>query len=336
MAERLPAVLAVRIAGALQRKEVQLERDGLAERLPTQFGVIAFDEGIEDDEFLPAALLDPLACHLELSGVRPEELDVSISRDDVERARELLSSVQVDDAAIEALCVTALALGIASVNAPFLSVKVARVAAALDGNLSTSNRHVILAARLVLAPRATMLPATDDAEAPEERLADEGERDQPESDGGAPLEDIVLAAAKAAIPPGLLAKLLNGQPSRRSHDPGRAGAPQSSTRRGRPIGVRRGQPRGSARLNLVETLRAAAPWQTLRWRARNPCISATSKRLEIRPDDFRIKRLKQKYETVTIFVVDASGSTALAGLPRRRARSSCCSPIAMFAGTRSR
>ncbi len=312
MAERLTLGVAARIVGVLDRKEVQLERDGFAERLPARFGVIAFDEGIDDDERPPAALLDRLACHLDLSEVRPTELKVSLSRDDMERTRELLPSVQVDGSAIEALCVTAFALGVASISAPFLAVKVARAAAALDGSPSTSDRHVALAARLVLAPRATMLPAAEDAEAPERHEAEETERNQPENASDGRLEDIVLSAAKAAIPPGLLAKLLTGCSSpRRPRELGRAGVPQTSTRRGRPVGVRRGPPHGSARLNLVETLRAAAPWQMLRRRARE---ASSSHRLEIRPDDFRIKRLKQKCGTVTIFVVDASGSSALARL----------------------
>ena len=313
MAERIPLGLAARIAGALDRKEVMLERDGFAERLAARFGVIAFDEGIEDDERPPAALLDRLACHLDLSGVRPAEVDMAFGRSDVARAQGFLPAVQVDRTAMEALCVTALALGIASANAPFLAVKVARVAAALEGSASATGRHVALAARLVLAPRATMLPATDDAEAPEEREAEKSERDQPESDGGGRLEDVVLAAAKAAIPPGLLAKLLHDHAGRtRSREQGRAGVQEISTRRGRPVGVRRGPPRGGARLNVVETLRAAAPWQTLRRRARG--APTARERVEIRSDDFRINRLKQKCGTVTIFVVDASGSTALARL----------------------
>jgi magnesium chelatase subunit D len=39
-----------------------------------------------------------------------------------------------------------------------------------------------------------------------------------------------------------------------------------AARRGRPFGVRRGEPRGGNRLNVIETLRAAAPWQTVRRR----------------------------------------------------------------------
>ena len=75
----------------------------------------------------------------------------------------------------------------------------------------------------------------------------------------------------------------------------------------RPAGVRRSAPRTGIRLNLVETLRAAAPWQPVRRRERAEEV----RRIEVRPDDFRITWHKQRTRTTTIFVVDASGSAAL-------------------------
>jgi magnesium chelatase subunit D len=57
-------------------------------------------------------------------------------------------------------------------------------------------------------------------------------------------------------------------------------------------------------LNVVETLRAAAPWQRLRSRA-------SGARVAVRRDDFRVTRFKHRDRTTTIFVVDASGSAAL-------------------------
>ena len=57
---------------------------------------------------------------------------------------------------------------------------------------------------------------------------------------------------------------------------------------------------------MLETLRAAAPWQKLR-RAQD----GASQRIAIRPEDFRVTRFKQRAGTVTVFAVDASGSSAL-------------------------
>ncbi|HYI70493.1 MAG TPA: VWA domain-containing protein, partial [Skermanella sp.] len=75
---------------------------------------------------------------------------------------------------------------------------------------------------------------------------------------------------------------------------------------GRPAGVRRANPGPGLRLNLIETLRAAAPWQKIRRRGDD----ADPSRIRIMRDDFRITRLKQRVRTTTIFVVDASGSAA--------------------------
>jgi magnesium chelatase subunit D len=91
---------------------------------------------------------------------------------------------------------------------------------------------------------------------------------------------------------------------------GKQGLSQTGPRRGRPVGVRRGELGSGARLNVLETLRAAAPWQPLRRRSEE-LRSGGEMRLSIRRDDFRIMRFKQRSATSTIFVVDASGSSAL-------------------------
>jgi magnesium chelatase subunit D len=57
---------------------------------------------------------------------------------------------------------------------------------------------------------------------------------------------------------------------------------------------------------VIETLRAAAPWQGLRGRA-----GSGDARVRVSPEDFRVTRYKQRAQTLTIFAVDASGSSAL-------------------------
>jgi magnesium chelatase subunit D len=73
------------------------------------------------------------------------------------------------------------------------------------------------------------------------------------------------------------------------------------------VGSRAGPPRGGARLNLIDTLRAAAPWQRLRAVGAPP----GPQRVHVRGDDLRVSRLKQRAATATLFVIDASGSSAL-------------------------
>jgi magnesium chelatase subunit D len=74
------------------------------------------------------------------------------------------------------------------------------------------------------------------------------------------------------------------------------------------VGSKRGNPRGGARLDLLATLRAAAPWQKLRGRA------AGEQRLRVHPGDLHVVRCRPRTESTTIFAVDASGSQALARL----------------------
>jgi magnesium chelatase subunit D len=93
------------------------------------------------------------------------------------------------------------------------------------------------------------------------------------------------------------------------------GAGAISAQRGRPIGARPGALRPGDRLDLPQTLRAAAPWQRLRRQglglAQALVPANDAARIRVRPEDFRIRRFVQKSESTTIFVVDASGSAAV-------------------------
>ncbi|QAZ38588.1 magnesium chelatase ATPase subunit D [Methylibium sp. Pch-M] len=325
MAERLGAAGAARLAAVLDTQVVAMEREGLARRLPARLGIVALDESMDTDERVPPALLDRLAFHvaLDTASARDEALAAARwRRDDVLAARELLPRVEVDDDIVQALCAAALALGIASLRAPVLALRVARAAAALDGRCAVSEGDAALAARLVLAPRATRLPATavpeqEDAPGAEAEPATavdgDGDASAEQQDGDtderpADLDELVLEAARAALPPGLLAALALGQAAQlRAKGAGRAGALQPSGLRGRPVGARRGEPRTGARLNVIETLRAAAPWQRLRQAG----TTGAGARIQVRREDFHVTRFKQRSETTTIFAVDASGSAAL-------------------------
>ena len=323
MAERLTTGTAARIASALDSGEVSAEREGLSLRAPARFGVVALDEGQGDDERPPAALLDRLAFHLDLNEVGHRcARENFASAEDVAQARERLASVRVDDKAIEALVTVAARLGVESLRAISLALRAACAACALRGGEALEEEDIMSAARFVLAPRATMFPTSEPApeeDQPEEsKPEDEQDRQPPETppDNNEPqdnqdlpdLTDLVLAAALAAIPPGLLAQLQAGRAMRvKSERGGKSGANAPAGKRGRPIGARQGQLR-EGRLGLVDTLRAAAPWQRMR---RKGLEDESARRVVVHAEDFRIKRFKQRRETSAIFVVDASGSSAM-------------------------
>lgn len=320
MAERLTPATAARIAAVLDVGAVKVERDGLALRLPARFGVIAFDEGLTGDEGAPAALLDRLALHIDLTGIGMRDIGGPLPRStEIVAARARLPAVLVNTEVMAVLGATASALGIGSLRAPLLALRLARAAAALDGRGQVSDADAALAGRLVFASRTTAWPsspeenAVDQTKAGSEPSRDDGSQNDAMNTDRA-LEDVVLAAVQAAIPASLLTQLRYSSDGR-SHSPstGRAGALRHSARRGRPAGVRRGELRTGARLNVVETLRAAAPWQTWRRGAAGQAESSggCDTRINIRRDDFRITRFKQRAQTTIIFAVDASGSSAL-------------------------
>jgi magnesium chelatase subunit D len=318
MAERLPSATTVYVTSAIDARETIVERDGLSLRMPARFGVVALDEGLED-EFAPAALCDRLGFHLDLNDIPVRDADeIFIDAREIVSARDRLHTLKADAQQVEALCATAAALGIVSLRAPLLAIRVACTSAALAAHDAIEQEDIALAARLVLAPRALVFPPEQDPGQPEPQLeqpsdhspGDDGaEKENPDINRS--LEEVVLAAAQAALPPDVLAALRGSSGRARSRSSGKAGALQKSNRRGRPGGVLRGELRSGAKLNVIETLRAAAPWQPLR---RREAVAAGGKgrpRILIRKDDFRISRFKQRTETTTIFVVDASGSAAL-------------------------
>jgi magnesium chelatase subunit D len=167
---------------------------------------------------------------------------------------------------------------------------------------------VALAARLTLAHRAQQAPPSEDAEAePEEQQP--APQENSESDA-TPMPDaadaeLILEAVKMALPANLLQAASDGMGKRGAGRNVKGSAPKkAASQRGRRIGNRRATALARQRLDIIATLRTAAPWQPLR-RA-----STDGNRMIVMRDDFRVSRVKQRNEATAIFAVDASGSTA--------------------------
>lgn len=336
MAERLPTSTAARLTQVMDEGAVVLERDGLAERRATRFAVVALDEGLSEEESLSLALRDRLAFELDLRPISPRRVNdvdmqqmMSGSIEDIVAARAGLAGIEVPDEVLRVLCGTAMALGVDSMRASIMARAVARASAALFGNQTVNDDDARLAATLVLSPRATRMPPAPEQEQQEQREEqppeqpiddappkdpDDDKDDQQDDETSPPdpsqnkaMEDRVLDAAKAAIPAGLLSQLIAGSLQQRASS-GKSGAMVKGGQRGRPFGSRRAQPAHGSRLHLIDTLRAAAPWQKIRKATLGP---EAQQRVQVRSDDFHIARIKQKTATTTLFVVDASGSSAL-------------------------
>jgi magnesium chelatase subunit D len=317
MAERMSGSTASHLAAAIDLGAVRIEREGISALTPSRFAVVAFDESLPDDTPISPALADRLGLWLDLTALSVRDsadADADLVAA-VQAARRQLGEVTVDDDIIQALCAATLALGIQSPRAAWLALRAARASAALRGRTVADADDAAVAARLVLGPRATQRPAEppedEEEQAEPEPPAEpppESETDSSPPQEGGELEDRVVDAALAAIPAGLLARLASGERARdRQRAVGKAGAAAASRLRGRPLGARRGEPHAGARLHLIGTLRAAAPWQRLRRQHAGP----DAPRILVRADDFHIRRFEQRRSTTTIFVLDASGSSAL-------------------------
>ncbi|MEE3500818.1 magnesium chelatase subunit D [Acidiphilium acidophilum] len=327
MAERLDRALVGKLVASLDRGTVSVARDGVMSVRDARFGVIALDEGI-GDEAAPAALADRLAFMLDETMLDDTFVGAFVwpGAGRIAGARRRLARVVVPDGIAAALCGTAAALGIGSLRGTILALRAARAAAALAGRGTVTEADAILAARLILAPRATTLPAPEQqaerqAEPQPEPQTSEAEPrsstpDEVPEERGEPgrtpedMADRVLDAARIALPLDLLAALaMHGHTPPARSAGGGAVDRAAGGMRGRPAGVRPGRPGNGARLAVIDTLRAAAPMQRLRRRDR--AASAGGPRVMVRAEDFRIKRFIAPVRAVAIFAVDASGSSAL-------------------------
>jgi magnesium chelatase subunit D len=295
MAERCPPSLAARLAQIL-------DSDG-------GHCLIALDEAADADEGAPVAVRDRLAFHVDLDGLAHGEASAPAQRGLAE-ARSRYPAVSIGSDAQAALVTVAARFGIVTLRAPLLAARAACAHAALMGRLSVAEADLQAAAQLVLAPRATRMPIE-----PEETPAEPPENPPPDQDAeprGPDLtdlpDDILVAAMRAALPANVLEGLSPGMATRSAQGSG-AGARRKGNRRGRPLPARAGRLDGRARIDLVATLRTAAPWQTLR-----RAYAAPDRKLVIYPSDIRLKHYEDRSDRLLIFTVDASGSAAMARL----------------------
>ena len=323
LAATLAAGRLVRQAGLLERRAVlvltqaEICPTGLAARMAQALdaggrAVVALDEAATEDEGLPPALADRLGLFVDLDGVLPSDFHLPPLVDAaVAAAAARYAAVQVPDAALVALVQAATDMGIASLRAPVLALAAARAAAALRGADVVTREDLALAAELVFGHRAQ--PATDQPDNPAPP-PDQPPPETAETENHTPQEfpaEMLVDAARAVLPPDLLERLAMGR-TRKAAGSGK-GARQMGNRRGRPLPARGGQASGDARIDLVATLRTAAPWQAARARM-YPRLVEQGRRLILLPADLRARRYEDRSDRVLIFAVDASGSSAMARL----------------------
>ena len=302
MAERCPPGLAARLAHALDAPGHCL---------------ITLDEGAEADEVLPGALADRLGLFLDLTDLQWSDARApALDQARLAAARAALPHVITPPSALDALARVAIRLGIGSLRAPALALAAARASAAYDGRDTVADDDLRRAADLIYGHRAlpeaeAQDPAPPPPEPPDPQDGpDDAPQDQAEDENLSIPEEMLIEAALAALPRDVLAALAKGRAARIAKGAGGTGAEQGGNHRGRPLPSRPGRLGSGARIDLVATLRAAAPWQTLRRRNADRPDAV----LLVRGADIRLKRFRETSDRVLIFAVDASGSAAFARL----------------------
>ena len=344
MAERFPDALMAPMTQAMDTQSLPPLRmsDGSESAPRTQFGVVALDESMDDEPPIGKSLQERLGLWFDLQALAPSDvpelefsqlsqgnasdqaLDIRIPAEKLLQARQLLPHIQWSDDQALAVCATALGLGIDSLRAPTLALRIACCHAALNMRSRVSDEDLEFAARRVLAPRATRWPAPAEQqpapdtsqeaeqEPPDQQAqqdpppADQSSQDEPPTDSPSAedLQEMMIASALASLPPNLLDSLLTKPGSSQGNSSGRSGQFRSGMQRGRPLPPRPGRPAGHARLHVLATLRAAAPKQKLR-------SGAGQGRVAIRSEDFHVHRFQQNSASCMILALDASGSAAL-------------------------
>jgi len=297
---------------------VNVERDGMSTKDDARFGLVVFDESDEGDQAISDSLCDRVMLHLDLSSISYRVLQ----ENSYQRINAPAPTAICDSKIIEEICALALSFGITSMRPVQQAIRIAILNARLNGRTKVIQEDVVTSVRLSLLQRAKHLPQppvdepVDEEEQPEQEPPEPPENkddndNQQEEDNSElndkPLEDMSINALTSELPEGLLEQLASSLGLQaKSMSQGRKGKRQYSNKRGRPVASRRGQLCSGQTLDLMAILRAATPWQKMRRGE-----TETQTQIHIRPQDFHIRRYKQNTETSTIFVVDASGSTAI-------------------------
>ncbi|MEN0086927.1 MAG: VWA domain-containing protein [Pseudomonadota bacterium] len=305
-AERLSPEAAALLAQAVDDKHLVL---------------IALDEAMDDEDTqMPAALAGRMVVTAKTDGL---PLAVCGEAEFVTpgKSTQTCRSGQIGTELQTALATALEKLGQHSPRTLLHCCKVTKALAQFNGSSEAEAKHVHHALQLVLGITLTP-PQEDSAEQPEtpdpeaQTQQDPAPQSETPDDGGESTEsasdDInVETAHGATLDPAILMAMASHLAQRQNGGAPRAssgaGAKRKNTRRGRPSGHSENPPYPDARPDILATLRSAAPWQKIRAKTAPAHMAG---RVLIRSSDFRYKRLHQPRETVTIFIVDASGSTA--------------------------
>lgn len=332
MAERMNLQAMTHISQALDEKNLFNHPHTAKD---SHFGVVVFDESDPQEEGVNLRLLDRLAftLYLDRFSIGDIKQSLEVTPTDIEAAIALMPSVTCPQDLVELLVKAGLSLGISSLRANQFAVEAAKSLAALRGLIVVGQEEVMDAARLVYAHLKSIqtLPEEESSSQSEEDVDNNQEdqhhsenetskdteasdlEDEDPSSSNDDFEDLVVEAVKTSIPPQLMLQL--NQPLRptktKASIAGKSGSIEKSHVSGRPHGARKGLPGNGRRLDILKSVRSAIPWQSLRIQHGDASVrSGIGSKIHFRAEDLHTKQYLKRRGTITIFLVDASGSSA--------------------------
>lgn len=310
MAERMPPATAALVANTIDQGFVAVERSGVSRHDPSRFACLLYDEGLDGSEQPPELLRERVAFQIDLHAVSVRCASTfRYSDEGVRNAKARLADIHISSDMLGSMNNASLSLGVFSLRTLNFCRLAARACAALRGSAEVDENDVEHAVCLVYGPRLSPdFSPPDKAEQPppEPPQHNDTQDDQPENLADAEaFEQMLVEAARSTA----LGRVFDPSPPpvRRNASistSGKSGALVASKYKGRPRGAGKGNPRDGGRLDLIATLRAAAPWRKSRG-------GSEKDRLPIYLEDIHIKRFTARADSVVIFAVDASGSSAM-------------------------
>ena len=308
--------------------------------LKSQFGMVAFDESLtdEDQQLLPR-FVERLAFQINLESLSYRDCHFALEQLDFLEIRKRLHQLEFPMEALDAVMTAAQSLGIDSLRVGLFVARASRVLAALRGSDLLEQADIQTATRLIFAHRITRLPQSkepsleeDSSEEnqtppqnenqpppPEDTSSKSDEMHNQDDAQNAPaplrqedLEEMIIEASKANLSQNLLdsfdqhKKIIKAN----NNSQGRVGQLQKGLLSGQALPSRKGRPSYKHKIDILKTIQAASPWQKIR-RLESPNEFTSSQRIIVKADDIHLKQFVQRTTTVTVFVVDASGSSAM-------------------------
>jgi magnesium chelatase subunit D len=310
-------------AGKLIHKSGVLSRSGwnvlvMAERLPRQSAALIaqhmdtnhtdpfciFDESEPNEENQLGALNERMAFFFDLNDLRHDEFSVDITP--ISSVGRVLPELSPDQQTM--IVSVALQFGIFSLRPVAMVQRAAQYLCMLDGRDTVLQDDIDTAAQLIYAHRATSKPSEDDPTEPQNEPSEPNnpQDSSAQNDTLELPEDLLIEAVTAILPKDILNQITAKKSAKVKSNGDGFGLAQKSALRGRPLPALIGRPNDQARIDILSSLRTAAPWQKLR-----KSQSSSNARIIIFPSDLHIQRFQNRSERVVIFSVDASGSAAM-------------------------